>query len=91
MLFRSVATRNRWDDPREARFRTQGYALPDVELRVVDPASGTPRAAGEVGEIWLRGYCVMKGYYRNPQATAEAMRPRPTSPSCLPRSSVPSM
>jgi acyl-CoA synthetase (AMP-forming)/AMP-acid ligase II len=69
----TVATRNRWDDPREARFRTQGYALPDVELRVVDPASGTPRAAGEVGEIWLRGYCVMKGYYRKPEETARAI------------------
>lgn len=69
----TVATRNRWDDPREARFETQGYALPDVELRVVDPGTGAPRAAGEVGEIWLRGYCVMKGYYRKPEETARAV------------------
>lgn len=69
----TVATRNRWDDPREARFETQGYALPDVELRVVDPETGAPRAAGEVGEIWLRGYCVMKGYYRKPEETAKTI------------------
>lgn len=69
----TVATRNRWDDPREARFQTQGHALPDVELRVVDPETGTPRAAGEAGEIWLRGYCIMKGYYRKPAETANAI------------------
>lgn len=69
----TVATRNRWDDPREARFETQGYALPDIELLVVDPETGAPRRPGEIGEIRLRGYCVMKGYYKKPQETAKAV------------------
>ena len=69
----TVATRNRWDDPREARFETQGHALPDVELKVVDPDTGAPRAPGEPGEIWLRGYCIMKGYYKKPAETAKTI------------------
>lgn len=69
----TVATRNRWDDPRQARFETQGYAMPDIELLVVDPETAAPRRAGEVGEIRIRGYCVMKGYYKKPAETAKAI------------------
>lgn len=69
----TVATRNRWDDPREARFETQGYPLPDVELIVADPETGQPRPTGEIGEIRIRGYCVMKGYYKKPVETAKAV------------------
>ncbi|MCW5750400.1 MAG: AMP-binding protein [Alphaproteobacteria bacterium] len=71
--FTTVATRNRWDDPREARFETQGYALPDVEIRVVDPETGADCAPGTVGEVLLRGYCLMKGYYKKPAETARAI------------------
>lgn len=71
--FTTVATRNRWDDPREARFETQGYALPDVEIRVVDPETGADCASGAVGEVLLRGYCLMKGYYKKPVETARAI------------------
>jgi fatty-acyl-CoA synthase len=66
----TVLTRNRWDDPREARFETQGRPLPGIDLRVVDPRSGETCAPGVPGEIRVRGYCVMKGYYRKPQETA---------------------
>jgi long-chain acyl-CoA synthetase len=45
-----------------------GTAIPDCEVRVVDPD-----AAG-VGEIAIRGPIVMKGYYRNPQTTAEVVK-----------------
>lgn len=69
----TVATRNRWDDPREARFETQGYALPDIELAVVDAETGEPCPPGVVGEIRVRGYCVMKGYYKKPDETAKAI------------------
>lgn len=71
----TVLTRNRWDDPLETRITTQGYALPDVELRVVDPETGRDVPAGETGEIWARGYCVTPGYFRKPEETAKALTP----------------
>jgi long-chain acyl-CoA synthetase len=51
-----------------------GQALPGVELRIVD-AEGKDVAPGEPGELWARGPNIMKGYYRDPQATAATMRP----------------
>ncbi len=47
-----------------------GRALPDHELRVVDPATAAPLAAGEVGEIWVSGPSIAQGYWRKPEATA---------------------
>jgi len=51
-----------------------GPAIPGVELRIVDRV-GRDLPDGEVGELWARGPNVMKGYYRNPEATAAALRP----------------
>ncbi|NYZ16540.1 acyl--CoA ligase [Azospirillum sp. RWY-5-1] len=69
----TVVSRNRWDDPQEARFTTQGRPMPGVELRVVDPVSYETLPAGQSGEIWVRGYCVMAGYYKKPEETARVM------------------
>jgi long-chain acyl-CoA synthetase len=52
-----------------------GPALPGVELRIAEPATGRARAAGEIGEIWIRGPGVMKGYYNAPEETAQAITP----------------
>jgi len=49
-----------------------GRPLPGVELQLVRPDQ-TPVAAGEVGELWVRGPNVMKGYYRAPEETAAAI------------------
>jgi fatty-acyl-CoA synthase len=50
-----------------------GPALPGVELRLVNPASGEPVSPGEDGEICVRGPHVMQGYYRATEKTAEAI------------------
>ena len=55
------------------RMRSAGLPLPGVELRVVDPATRAPLAAGAVGEIETRSACNMAGYWRRPDATAETV------------------
>ena len=49
-----------------------GPLLPDVEVRIVGP-DGTALPSGSVGEIWVRGRLVMKGYYRDSEQTAQVM------------------
>lgn len=49
------------------------FPLPNTECRVVTP-DDTDVASGEIGELLLRGESVMKGYWNNPQATAETIR-----------------
>jgi acyl-CoA synthetase (AMP-forming)/AMP-acid ligase II len=50
-----------------------GYALPNTECRLVDPATGEDAPTGQRGELWVRGPQVMKGYLNNPQATADTL------------------
>ncbi|MPQ97843.1 AMP-binding protein [Modestobacter sp. I12A-02628] len=52
---------------------TVGYAIPNTESRLVDPATGEDAAPGERGELWVRGPQVMAGYLNNPQATADTL------------------
>ncbi len=61
--------------PNRERLRSCGIPVPNAEIRVVDPASREDVATGEVGEIWVRGPLVMKGYWNLPEATAEAVLP----------------
>jgi long-chain acyl-CoA synthetase len=51
-----------------------GTPIENVEMRIADPVTGAPVADGELGEIAIRGPNVMKGYFGNPAATAEAIR-----------------
>jgi fatty-acyl-CoA synthase len=55
------------------RSQTVGVVLPELEVKIVDPATGEDRATGERGELCCRGYNVMKGYYNNPDATRAAI------------------
>ncbi len=59
----------RHDDPPEVIAATVGRPLPGVEVRIVDDDGRDT----EVGEIIVRGFNVMKGYFDNPAATAEAV------------------
>ncbi|MYZ34577.1 MULTISPECIES: AMP-binding protein [unclassified Streptomyces] len=57
-------------DPDPQRITTVGRALPTIEVKIVDPASGEPRGPGQLGEICTRSVCVMLGYFNNPDVKA---------------------
>ena len=62
----------RHDDPPEVIATTVGRPLPGVQVRVVD-AAGKEVAAGEPGEILVRGFNVMREYFEDPEATRQAI------------------
>ncbi len=66
-------TATRTTDPPHIRSTTVGKAFPAVEVKVADPDTGEELAPGQQGELCCRGYNVMKGYYKNPEATAKAI------------------
>ena len=66
-----TVTMCRRSDPPEIIARTSGRAIPGLEVRAV--AEGTEVPAGEPGEIVVRGYTVMSGYWGNEEATADAI------------------
>ena len=68
-----IATMCRFDDDPVTIATTSGRAIPDVEVRVVDP-DGTEVVAGQPGEVVVRGYNVMCGYLDDPESTAGAVR-----------------
>ena len=57
----------------DARLSSAGRAQAGVEVRVVDERGGDA-AAGEIGEVAVRGEVVMRGYFRNADATADSLR-----------------
>jgi len=61
------------DDPIEVRVATVGRPLPAIECRIVDPETGEDCPDEVTGEFLARGYNLMKGYYKMPQATAETI------------------
>jgi fatty-acyl-CoA synthase len=61
------------DDTLERRTQTVGKVLPEMDVRIVDPASRATVPTGTPGELCVRGYNVMLGYYNNPEATAAAI------------------
>jgi fatty-acyl-CoA synthase len=68
-----VSTQTSVDDPIEKRVGTVGRVGPHVEVKVVDPEHGRAVSRGEPGELLTRGYCVMLGYWNDPERTAEAV------------------
>jgi fatty-acyl-CoA synthase len=65
-----VAVASDYRDPENVRLNTQGKPLPDVEVVTCDPETRELLPAGEVGEIIVRGWCVMLGYWQDPEATS---------------------
>lgn len=61
------------DETVAERAEAQGKAVPGVELRIVDLLTGEDAPDGTVGEILVRGHCVMTEYYRDPDKTREAL------------------
>jgi len=61
------------DDTIEHRTQTVGVVLPEMEVRIVDPATREILGPNQPGELVARGYNVMKGYYNNPEATRAAI------------------
>jgi fatty-acyl-CoA synthase len=66
-------TQTRVGDSLRQMTETVGRAMPCIEVRVVDPETNREMPRGQVGEVCCRGYNVMKGYYKNPEATAKAI------------------
>ncbi len=61
------------DDSIEVRVSTVGRALPEIECKIVDPETGEDLPDNVTGEFVARGYNIMKGYYKMPEATAAAI------------------
>lgn len=68
-----VVTQTRTEDSLMRRVTTVGRSLAGVELKIFNPETGAECGLGEQGEICVRGYVVMKGYYKMAEATAAAI------------------
>ncbi|MDH6304889.1 fatty-acyl-CoA synthase [Parabacteroides sp. PF5-5] len=66
-------TQSRTDQSFEERCYTVGYEYPFTEVRILNPETGEECGINEPGEVCCRGYLLMKGYYKKPEATAEAI------------------
>ena len=68
-----VFTQTTVDDTLERKCETVGRKHDDVEVRVIDPETGDDCPPNVPGELCCRGYNIMKGYYKMPEATATAI------------------
>ena len=66
-------TATRTHNSPEVRATTVGFEFPNVEVKIVNPETAEDCPVGEQGEICCRGYNLMKGYYKNEEATAKAI------------------
>ncbi|MBR5288118.1 MAG: AMP-binding protein [Clostridia bacterium] len=67
------STMSAWTDPLDLRTNTVGYNFPHVETKIINPETGEIVPDGENGEFCSRGYNIMKGYYKMPDATRDTI------------------
>ena len=63
------------DDNDTQRIESSGYPAPGYDMRIVDPESGALLGPNMPGELQVRGYCLMLGYYNKPEETAACYTP----------------
>ena len=66
-------TATRTHNSPEIRSTSVGFELPNVEVKIINPKTGEDCPVGDQGEICCRGYNVMKGYYKNTEATEKTI------------------
>src|SRR5262249_13983701 len=69
-----VSCQTRIDDPLEKRVTTVGKCHPHIEIKIVDPRTNEIVPQGTPGEFCAKGYHVMLGYWRNPEATQKGIK-----------------
>jgi fatty-acyl-CoA synthase len=68
-----VVTQTRAEDPVAVKVGTVGRELPGIEVQIRSPETGQECAFGKQGELCCRGYNLMRGYYKMPEATGEVI------------------
>ena len=63
-----------WDAPMEVKANSVGRIMEHVQVRIVDPATEVVLGIGQDGEIQVKGYNVMKGYYNHPEETKKTIQ-----------------
>lgn len=68
-----LSTQTRHDTPFDKRVSTVGKILPHTEIKIIHPETHQVVPIGETGELCTRGYCVMLGYWNDPEKTKESI------------------
>lgn len=71
----ALISRTWWWQTLGEQIATNGTSLPGCDVRIVDTETETALKVGEAGEIQVRGYCVMLGYWNNPAETEKTLLP----------------
>tara|TARA_B100000029_G_scaffold491078_1_gene550825 strand:- start:8572 stop:10191 length:1620 start_codon:yes stop_codon:yes gene_type:complete len=67
------ATRSYLDSSIEDRCSASGHPLPGYEFKIIEPSTGEIQPFDELGELCVRGYSLMQGYYKKEQETNEVI------------------
>lgn len=68
-----IVTTGGYDMDPELGFQTLGYPMAGVNVKIMSLETGEALPVGERGEVWIKGYNLLDGYYRDPAKTAEAL------------------